>query len=252
MAESKTVLPRRGGWLLFAAGLPGVAAVTLLVLPLLLQGRLLAQPLWLIELAVGAQSALLLALAVFIGCRCAPRVGLGAPLVGALLGGRDWRPVWRRQWLPGLVGGALGAGLLLGLPALAPASLLAQAGPPDMPGLARLLYGGITEELLLRWGLMSLIAWSLWRVLQRDRGEPHPGLFWSAIVLSALLFGLGHLPAAKAILGPLTPEVIAYLLLGNGVFGLLAGWLFWRRGLEAAMLAHILAHGLAMLAGTGQ
>ena len=250
MAESKTVLPRRSGWLLFAAGLPGVVAVTLLVLPLLLQGRTLPQPLWLIELATAGQSALLLALAVFIGCRCAPLVGLGAPLVGALLEGRGWRPVWRRQWLPGLVGGALGAGLLLALPALAPASL-AQASLPEMPGLARVLYGGITEELLLRWGMMSSIAWGLWRVLQQDRGKPHPGLFWTAIVLSALLFGLGHLPAAKAMLGLLKPEVIAYLLLGNGVFALLAGWLFWRRGLEAAMLAHILAHGLAMLAGAG-
>lgn len=250
MAESKTVLPRRSGWLLFAAGLPGVVAVTLLVLPLLLQGRPLTQPLWLIQMAVAAQSVLLLALAVFIGCRCAPRVGLGAPVVAALLDGGDWRPVWRRQWLPGVAGGALGAGLLLALPALAPTALLAQATPSEMPGLARLLYGGITEELLLRWGMMSLMVWGLWRVLQRQRSKPHPALFWAAIVLSALLFGVGHLPAAKAMLGLLKPEVIAYVLLGNGVFGLLAGWLFWRRGLEAAMLAHILAHGLAMLART--
>lgn len=252
MAESKTVLPRRTGWLLFAAGLPGVVAVAMLLLPLLLQGQALPQPLWQIQLAAAAQSVLLLGVAVFIGCRCAPRVGLCAPVLAALLDGRDWRPAWRRQWLPGVVGGALGAGLLLALPALAPAALLAQAKPPEMPGLARLLYGGITEELLLRWGVMSLIVWGLWRVLQRREGQPHPAMFWSAIALSALLFGLGHLPAAKALLGPLTPEVVVYLLFGNGVFGVLAGWLFWRRGLEAAMLAHILAHGLTMLAQWGR
>ncbi len=51
MAESKTGLPRRSGWLLFVAGLPGVAVLALLVLPLLLQGRPLPRPLWLIELA---------------------------------------------------------------------------------------------------------------------------------------------------------------------------------------------------------
>jgi hypothetical protein len=45
MAESKTVLARRSGWLLFAVGLPGVVAVVLVVLPLLLQGRPLPQPL---------------------------------------------------------------------------------------------------------------------------------------------------------------------------------------------------------------
>ena len=250
MAESNTVLARRNGWLLFAVGLPGVVAVALLVLPLLLQGRSLPQPLWLIQMVAAAQSVLLLALAVFIGCHCAPRVGLAAPMFAALLEGGDWRPVWRRQWLPGVAGGALGAGLLLALPALAPPELLTQAATREMPALARLLYGGITEELLLRWGMMSLMVWGLWRVLQRRSSKPHPALFWAAIVLSALLFGLGHLPAAKAMLGLLAPEVIAYVLLGNLVFGLLAGWLFWRHGLEAAMLAHALAHGLAMLAGT--
>lgn len=250
MAESKAVLPRRTGWLLFAAGLPGVVAVTLQVLPMLLQGSPVTQPLWSIQVAVAAQSVLLLALAVFIGCRCVPLVGLGAPMVAALLDGGDWRPAWRRQWLPGVAGGALGAGLLLALPALAPTELVVQAVPPEMPALARLLYGGITEELLLRWGMMSLMVWCLWRVFQRQRSKPHPALFWAAILLSALLFGVAHLPAAKAMLGLLKPAVITYVLLGNGVFGLLAGWLFWRRGLEAAMIAHILAHGLAMLAGT--
>ncbi len=38
------------------------------------------------------------------------------------------------------------------------------------------------------------------------------------------LFGLGHVSAAKAMFGLLTPETVACLLLGNDVFALLAGW----------------------------
>ena len=39
-----------------------------------------------------------------------------------------------------------------------------------------------------------------------------------------------------------------YLLLGNGIFGVAAGWLFWRYGLEAAMLAHMLIHLMLYMA----
>ena len=63
---------------------------------------------------------------------------------------------------------------------------------------------------------------------------------WAAIVVTALVFGIGHLPATAAVL-PLTPLVVARALLLNGLGGLLFGWLYWRRGLLAAMLAHFSA-----------
>jgi len=40
----------------------------------------------------------------------------------------------------------------------------------------------------------------------------------------------------------LTPTLTLFLLLQNSLFGLLAGYLYWRWGLEAAMLAHIVVH----------
>jgi len=57
----------------------------------------------------------------------------------------------------------------------------------------------------------------------------------------AVLFGLGHLPAAQA-LGPLTTMVVLRSLLLNGAASLAFGYLFWRRGVEAAMVAHASAH----------
>jgi hypothetical protein len=36
--------------------------------------------------------------------------------------------------------------------------------------------------------------------------------------------------------------LIVGVLLGNFIPGLLFGWLFWRRGLEAAVLSHAFAH----------
>jgi membrane protease YdiL (CAAX protease family) len=59
------------------------------------------------------------------------------------------------------------------------------------------------------------------------------------------LFAAGHLPAVAAQLD-LTPAIVARTLVLNGVAGLLYGWLFWRRHLEAAMVAHACTHlGLA-------
>ena len=58
------------------------------------------------------------------------------------------------------------------------------------------------------------------------------------MTVTALLFGLGHLPAT-AVVWPLTPLVVARALLLNGLGGLVFGWLYWRRGLLAAIVAHV-------------
>ena len=56
-----------------------------------------------------------------------------------------------------------------------------------------------------------------------------------------MLFGLGHLPAlAQSV--TLTPALVARTVLLNAVAGVLFGWLYWRRSLEAAMVAHASFH----------
>jgi membrane protease YdiL (CAAX protease family) len=60
---------------------------------------------------------------------------------------------------------------------------------------------------------------------------------WPANVLAALAFGLMHLPQL-AQFGAATPAAIAGTMLGNGIVGVFCGWLYWRRSLVAAILAH--------------
>lgn len=64
---------------------------------------------------------------------------------------------------------------------------------------------------------------------------------WAAIIVSALLFGVGHLPALATSIG-LTPALITRTVLLNAIGGIGFGWLFWRRSLEAAMVAHMAFH----------
>ena len=97
-------------------------------------------------------------------------------------------------------------------------------------------YGGITEEIIMRLFLMSSLVWIGLKFSKRTE-NPHPIFVWIAIILAAVIFGLGHLPVT-ATLTELTPIVITRGILLNGIGGIIFGWLFWKKGLEAAIIAH--------------
>lgn len=46
--------------------------------------------------------------------------------------------------------------------------------------------------------------------------------------------------------GELTVDVLALIIGGNILPGIAFGWLYWRHSLEAAMLAHVFAHVVAV------
>ncbi|SNY99099.1 CPBP family intramembrane glutamic endopeptidase [Halomonas sp. hl-4] len=230
------------GLLLFLAGMLGVVALTITVLPQVLGDASLPLPSWLVLVASIAQSGLLVALVVWLGVLLAPKVGLSAPAFEAAVTRQSVAAALRPQLLPGLLGGLLGGLGLFAIGGYAPAELADVEQPFTVPLVARVLYGGITEELLLRWGLMTVLVWMAWRLLQRRKGTPQIVYIWFAIVVSALLFGAGHLPTAAAQVGALTTDVAAFVVGANAVFGVLFGYLFWRYGLEAAIIAHAFAH----------
>ena len=253
MTMIRTHVPRfRLGLLLWAGGMPGAVAVTATLLPKILSdlpvGELPPMPMGVIALLSTAQSAVVLALAVWAGVALGPVAGFEAPLIAAAMTRRPVGPVLRRQLIPGLGFGLLGGVLLFGAWRLAPTLLLTVQDRVSLPLFARVLYGGITEELLLRWGLMTALTWLTWAIIQRRQGVPGRAQIWLAISVSAVLFSVGHLPAASFLAGPLDSFAVAWVISVNTVLGLLFGYLFWRRGLESAMIAHALTHIVHFLA----
>lgn len=105
----------------------------------------------------------------------------------------------------------------------------------------RLLYGGIAEELMLRWGVMTLLVFILWKIFQRSKNQPSSIIVWMGIFISALLFGLAHYGATAAA-ADMTPLIFARMIFLNGLGGIIYGWLYWKKGLEAAMVAHMATH----------
>lgn len=200
------------------------------------------------------QPTVILVVAVVIGVALASRVGLSAPFAESLASGRKSFEALRPQLLPGLIGGFVGAVSIVVTAAVFRPFLFASTLERIdkflalMPYPTRLLYGGITEELLLRWGLMTLLVWASWRLLQKGVGTPTRMHFVSAILISALIFGVGHLPVAIFVLQQTTIPVILFVILANSGFGIVAGYLYWRRGLEAAIIAHMFCHVLLAVA----
>lgn len=247
---------------LFGLGMLGILALIPVSLPLL-QGIITTAPeatppLPMLFLLSVIQSALLVAVAVWVGLLLAPRLGLRSHVSAwAREGTPVTRPLKAEAPLALLLGA--GVGILIILldtlfqPFLGEAWVAyIQEQPRTMLyTLAGLLYGGITEELLTRWGLLTLVAWLGWKLLQRSRGLPKPSIMWSAIVLAAVLFGVLHLPAL-AVAVSLTPLLVVRTVLLNALGALAVGWLYWRRSLEAAMMAHAMAHVAMSFMGLGR
>lgn len=224
----------------------GVVSTLLMSLPLP-EGAELPMPVWLLKLVSLVQPALLLTLAVWAGVKLTPKVNLHAPAFEAYAQRRSFLAALRPQIASGVAAGVLsGVGLVL-ISLLTPAALAGAEEMFDPPLATRLLYGGITEELLVRWGLMTFFLWAAWRLFGRDTKEPTARLAWCSIILSALAFGALHLPIAFTLAEEITSALIVYIVGANSVFGVLFGYLFWKRGLEASMIAHVLAHLTAFL-----
>jgi Type II CAAX prenyl endopeptidase Rce1-like len=241
-------------WILWLAGMAGVLSFLLVDISALVAnlpaaaGTELPFSPMVIKLIGLIQPTILLALAVFTGVRLAPAVGLSAPVAEALAGGKNWAPLIKPQILPGVITGVVGAVVLLASwilvrPIMPPLFVTrAEAFNTTVPLVTRVLYGGITEELLLRWGLLTFLVWVAWRLFQKGRGKPGRIYFVGAIVISSIVFGVGHLPIVPALGVDFTFSIVAFVILGNAMFGVIAGFLYWLRGLEAAIIAHMAAH----------
>lgn len=234
---------------LLGLGLIGVAS--LLLVPFELLSPRPMSPLAFRLLAI-VNPTILTIVAVAVGGFAASRVGLRAPAVEAWIASGSPGAVLRRQVRPALIVGAVVAAVLVGYGVSIGPRLVAAAGAHgrlaafDLPLLPKLLYGGITEEVLTRWGLVSAFAWAGWRLSGPRARVPH-AVMAGAVAAAALLFALGHLPMLFLIAPAAPAGIVAAVIVGNAVPGLLFGMLFVREGLEAAMIAHALAHLLATI-----
>jgi membrane protease YdiL (CAAX protease family) len=164
-----------------------------------------------------------------------PPLGFGTPLNLAL--GRGWK---RSLGLAVVVGVAAPLLiLLLDRLLFAGASLERVRTLGAQPFATRILIvvvSAVTEELIYRVVVSTLVAWLSYLILKRQTAS-----IWIGIAVAAVLFGLSHVANLQV------PHPFLRAITLNGTAGVLLGWLYWRRGLEWAVLAHLVADAVLYL-----
>jgi membrane protease YdiL (CAAX protease family) len=188
-------------------------------------------------------------IAICVGLILAPKVGLRAPLMNAATPEEPRLAQRLGSLLVPSITCAVGVSALIYFidpvveSALMPpwpegalrAKEVAEHMSPWKPLLASFA-AGVSEELWFRFCAMTLFAWLGCRLTRRP--APGAAVLWIANLLAALLFGLVHLTNVLQLEIPITPGLVLYVVLWNGLAGLVFGWLYWRRGLFAAIVAH--------------
>src|SRR6185437_960331 len=226
--------------IVFLAGFIGVLSTVLIDLNALVAvlpvaaGKPLPMSPWLIKLVSLIQPTVILGAAAWVGVLLTEKVRLSAPAFEALARRDSFIAALRPQIISGVVGGVIGAAAVVSswivARSILPPEFVARAEQFNrlLPIPTRLLSGGITEEVLLRWGLLTLLVWAGWKLFQHGNGRPDTRYFIGAILISSIVFGIGHLPIAAA-LGSISLPIGLYIVTANSIFGLIAGYLYWRK-----------------------
>ena len=248
MSDAEVIQPselKRADWRVFACLLAASVVGQIAVIPyaftlLSVSAKPMPVPL---PVAVAIQivwGTILSAVVILLGLWMATQLGLSTPWLKAWLDGRFCMQRFARTVTFWGLFGALGGAVVFALDRYAFAILVQpitpfQQTPPLWQRVLVAFYGGINEEIYLRLFLMTLVIW-LW---SKIRKHPTPTRLqtWTAIIAVSVVFGLGHLPMTAQFM-PITPVVVIRAIVLNGVLGILYGWLYWRKGLESAMLAH--------------
>ena len=257
---SQQQFPWRLFWLLFIAAVFSVLAIIPFAIDVfgpVISAQTQSSPpplplLFLIAIGV-VQNLLLIAVMIFVGLKLGRGFGLGAPILAALVEGKGLVSNWRRSVLNGLIVGVAVSVVLLGLvllllPLLPKLPFVAAAQVAVWKRVLACFYGGVYEELLMRFFFLTLIAWIAGKVLREHSNVLTPRAFWIANIVVAILFGLGHLPSA-AMLMPITPLVVSAALTLNGIAAIPFGLLYRKYGLESAMIAHFTADFVLYVVG---
>lgn len=219
----------RALWILVGLQLLG----NLAAIPLLRATNNLVEPVsdWILWTAVSVPM-------IGIGLYLAGRIGLGVPFVeGQLKGGEisNWAGRVFALSLIVAIAGSLPF-LLVNL------NVNPEAYPASWMLVLASVQAGIREEIFMRLFLMTILAWLGGLVQREEDGRPSPTVMWCAVILSGFLFGYAHIDQVVP-----TPEIydaLILMLMVNMMFGIVFGWLYWKQGLESAILAHFMVDAL--------
>jgi len=245
MNVKKTINRKLYFLLLVASGLSIVAIMPYI---LTLQGDMLRaapMPLPIVILVSIIQSIILFAIFIFIGLKLSKKLWLGMPLIERLVNKEkidvDVKVIIKTSVIIWCLAGAIIAWLDFLFNKLGASISLSQVSVPIWQGFLASFYGWISEEIVMRLFFMTLIIWIISKFTRsKDKIIENNWIIWISIIIATILFGIGHLPITAS-LTTITPLVVIRALLLNGIGWIVFGWLYWKKGLESAIIAHFSA-----------
>ncbi|NIT61708.1 MAG: CPBP family intramembrane metalloprotease [Aliifodinibius sp.] len=191
---------------------------------------------WLLYTAL---SFILIGISLFI----ARQIRLGASLLEGLLKKEEITDWAKRVLALSLLFAIVGSMFIL--------LLNLNTDPESVPAIWKIILAsidaGVQEEIFYRFFLMTLLVWLGGLIWQDKDGKPKKFVFWTAIGISAIIFAWAHLD--DKIVNPEIPaSSAAYVtaMMVNASLGIILGWLYWKYGLESAMLAHFLIDAIGI------
>jgi membrane protease YdiL (CAAX protease family) len=246
-------------WKLFlvlwiASILGGVCVIPYVSTNALLKPVLHTIPMQVLIALVLLESGILFAVFIFVGLLLGKRVDLGLPLVSARLQNLPF-PGFGRTALFSIMGGLVGGALVFILDRYVfgmfiPPITMAQDNASWWSRFLVCLYGGFNEEIAIHFALMTTLVWIAWKIKSTPENKPTKLGVWTAIIVASIIFGVLHLPTSGRMV-VITPLAIVRAIALNSIIGVPCGVLYWRKGLEAAIVVHfscdVMLHGLLPL-----
>jgi membrane protease YdiL (CAAX protease family) len=196
-----------------------------------------------LKILVLINPSIILLLLISVGVALYDKLGFSLPLIEPLLGKEsnlkiNFLDILKSGVALGIVAGIFIVIVFKSFQPFLPLTLTDTSSQNNLNIITKLLYGGVTEELMMRFGLMTLITWIIFKISKKLNDTT----FWIGILIASIVFALGHLPIVFQMVGTLDLPVYAYIILGNSLGGLIFGYLYWKKGLESAIIAHAFTH----------
>jgi len=174
-----------------------------------------------------------------IGSILSQRLGFNPPYISYLLNKEPLSPNLKKQLFYSSIIGAIGAVILF----LGSSAFSLYIG--QFPILNRIFGAGLYEEVMVRWFFASLFIWIFWCLFDRNSQKPGNIVIWSGLIVSNILFIMGHYPAISILI--LNNLEIINMFFWMFIITLPWGWLYWKFGIESAIVAHSVFHAIFIL-----
>lgn len=192
-----------------------------------------------------ARGTVLLIISLITGLILGKRVGLRTPVLESLFVGRGLPAGFYSS-----VKLSVFLGVLLGTIIFVADRFVFSAGiepltvilssPPLWQRFLYSFYAGIVEEIILRFFFVTLLVWISWKIKRTSEGLPTDTGVWISILLVGVIYSISYL-SALSISVDSNPLLTAGILLVSLMTGGTFGWLYWKKGLEASIIANVTA-----------